>query len=119
MSNHTQTTFSPFPAGFPLEPAVPPLPCSRPSLEVWLRHWLQSEVTPHRAQTTLYCYTNIVEKHLIPTLGKVQLAKLTPELVQRYYQWLLTGQGLSPNTVRKHHVLLHTSLQKQLLKWEV
>lgn len=111
MANHTQTMFSAFPVGFPLEVSVPPVPCSRPSLQVWLRHWLKAEIAPHRAQTTLYCYTNIVERHLIPALGKVQLAKLTPELIQCYYQWLLTEQGLSPNTVRKHHVLLHTSLQ--------
>ena len=110
MANHTHMA-STLPVGFPMERSVRPLPCARPTLQIWLRHWLQTEIALYRAQTTLYCYTNIVERHLIPALGEIPLTKLTPDLIQCYYHWLLTERGLSPNTVRKHHILLHTSLQ--------
>lgn len=115
MSNSARIVSPPLPdpclVGFPLDP-LSDLPSGEPlTLAVWLRHWLDSAVAPYRARTTVYCYTNIVENHLIPALGKVHLSQLTPELINQYYHWLLTSQRLSPNTVRKHHILLHTSLQ--------
>lgn len=97
--------------GFPLELVSEPQLYDQPTLEVWLHHWMEHMVVPYRARTTVYCYTNIVENHLIPALGKVRLCELTPELINCYYRWLSTECGLSPNTVRKHHILLHTSLQ--------
>ncbi len=99
------------PVGFPLEPPDPVQMGEKLTLARWLRYWMTREVQPRRACTTVYCYENIVENHLIPALGAVRLDQLTPALINGYYQWLGTEKGLSPNTVRKHHTLLHTSLQ--------
>lgn len=111
----TVITLRPIPArpavGFPLEPPAAAGPAGGQTLAQWLRRWLKYEVEPHRASTTAYCYRNIVENHLIPALGEVRLRELTPALIDGYYQWLEKDKGLSPNTIRKHHTLLHTSLQ--------
>ena len=91
-----------------------PIPTPRPpapTLAEWLRRWLEQEVAPCRAVTTLYGYTNIVERHLIPALGQMPLDRLDQGALEGYYRWLAQQRGLSANTVRKHHTLLHTSLQ--------
>lgn len=88
-------------------PAAPP----SPTLEEWLHCWLEREVAPYRAVTTLYGYTNIVERHLIPALGQTPLDRLDRRMLEDYYRDLSERKGLSANTVRKHHTLLHTSLQ--------
>lgn len=100
------------PVGFPLDVPVPPPVSGSLTLTQWLRHWLAQQVAPHRAPTTVRCYTNIVERHLIPALGRVRLAQLTPALLNGYYQWLAREKSLSPNTIYKHHILLHTSLRQ-------
>lgn len=82
-----------------------------PVLSDWLRRWMEREVVPSHAKTTIYAYRNIVENHVIPALGKLRLSQLTPGLLEEYYYWLGAERGLSGNTIRKHHVLLHTSLQ--------
>ena len=76
----------------------------------WLEEWMTNVVAPTRAASTEYGYRNIVENHLVPALGEVALERLTPRHVQKYYTDLL-AQGLSPNTVRRHHDLLSTALR--------
>ena len=120
MSRHTKrparVTLRPLsdapPVGFPMDLHTPPKAGTTWTLAQWLRYWLTHMVEPHRARTTVYCYTNIVEKHLIPALGEVRLTALTPTMIESYYQWLGSEKNLSPNTVYKHHILLHTSLQQ-------
>ncbi len=76
----------------------------------WLEVWLRDFICPNREKTTVHGYGNIIRLHLIPMLGEVRLDELTPARLQRYYAALL-DKGLSHNTVRKHHVLLHTALE--------
>lgn len=82
-----------------------------PLLSEWLQRWMEREVKPSHAPTTAYAYGNIIKNHLIPALGRVKLSQLTPDLLEEYYHWLGTERRLCANTVRKHHILLHTSLQ--------
>ena len=82
-----------------------------PMLEDWLRRWMEREVVPNNERTTAYAYGNIVKNHLIPALGRVKLSQITPDLLEEYYHWLGKERGLASNTIRKHHILLHTSLQ--------
>lgn len=76
----------------------------------WLELWLRDFICPNREKTTVHGYENIIRLHLIPSLGEMKLSELTPAQLQHYYAALLDG-GLSHNTVRKHHVLLHTALE--------
>ena len=81
------------------------------TLEEWLDYWLNEVIMFTREPTTIYCYANIVNRHLIPALGQVRLCDLSPSLLQSYYAWVGQQKSLSSNTVRKHHILLHTALQ--------
>ena len=99
-------------------PAVSfPLPrpaCSadnRTALGDWLDLWMDFEIEPRRAETTINGYWNIIRNHMRPALGAVRLSGLTPELINGYYQWLADEKSLSPNAIRKHHVLLRTALK--------
>lgn len=105
-----------------LRPVEEPLPVSFPLKEFqrrggdpllsdWLRRWMEREVEPNNERTTAYAYGNIIKNHLIPALGRVKLSQITPDLLEAYYHWLGKERGLSSNTIRKHHIRLHTSLQ--------
>ena len=60
-------------------------------------------------------YSGIVKGHIIPSIGKIPLAKLTPQHIQKMYTDKLAA-GLSPRSVRYIHVVLHRALQTAL-KW--
>jgi integrase len=53
--------------------------------------------------------------HVISTLGKIPLAKLTPQRLQALYADRLAS-GRSPTTVRSIHAVLHTALEAAV-KW--
>jgi len=96
--------------GFPLPHSVRPADASV-TLGDWLDLWMDAEIEPRRAETTINGYWNIIRNHMLPALGAVRLADLSPDLINGYYKWLSTEKGLSPNTIRKHHILLHTALK--------
>lgn len=54
----------------------------------------------------------MMDKHIIPSLGDIQLQKLSPKNIQDYYNEKMNDavKPLSANTVRKHHTLLKTAL---------
>lgn len=87
------------------------LPLPNCTLQQWLTWWLYTEVMPYRAESTTYGYRNIIDLHLIPAIGQIPLNALSPLLIQTYLSQKL-GENLSPNTVRKHDVLLRTSLRR-------
>ena len=96
--------------GFPMPQAKLPA-SSNITLERWLDIWMEKDIEPSRADTTINGYDGIIRNHICPALGKVQLSDLTPELINGYYQWLAEAKALSANTIRKHHILLHTALK--------
>lgn len=85
------------------------LPTRTCTLERWLCWWLEEVVARDRAASTLYGYCNMARCHLIPALGQMPLTALTPIQIQTYLYSKL-DEGLSPNTVLKHYVLLTTAL---------
>ena len=95
---------------FPLPQSARPAD-NRTSLGDWLDLWMNAEIKPRRAETTVNGYRNIIRRHMRPALGAVRLSDLTPELINGYYRWLADERGLSPNTIRKHHALIHTALR--------
>lgn len=86
------------------------------TLAEWLNYWMESVVMVNREKTTYAGYKFIIEKHITPKIGSIQLQKLTPQIIQRFYTEELNEVNdkgkplLSSNTVRKHHTLLKTAL---------
>jgi integrase len=77
-----------------------------------LNQWLDGYVKTNCSQRTLDGYLSIIERHLIPALGHIQLKNLHPQEIQAYYG--KACERLSARTVAKHHRLL-----SQVLKYAV
>ena len=99
------------PSAVPSLPAAPPPADANVTLERWLDLWMSTIIEQDRADTTVGGYRNIIRNHLVPALGAVRLSCLSPALIDGYYHWLAEERSLSPNTIRKHHILLHTALE--------
>lgn len=79
-------------------------------LELWQTEYLKS-IKPN----TAYSYRRVCTNHIIPGLGAVKLTRLTPLMVQQFYNGLenkKTGEELSPKTVHNIHGILHKALQR-------
>lgn len=64
----------------------------------------------------------MITQHLKPSLGNIKISKLHPSHLQEYYSQKLVngkidGEGLSPQSVKHHHRLIHKVL-KDAVKWQ-
>ena len=84
--------------------------------EYLLDRWLPIMANTLRP-STWQSYKHSIEQHVIPTLGHLQLQRLTADhLDQLYAQLLTTGRvdgkgGLAPKTVRSIHTIVHKALR--------
>jgi len=89
---------------------------AKSTVEDFLRLWLRDYAQANLTQSTVDGYAIIMEKHLIPALGKYRLDKLRSVHIQDYYKRAMANDctdgkgGLSPRTVLHHHRLLHKAL---------
>lgn len=91
---------------------------TRMTVRAWLAQWHESkreEVSPKTHER----YGEIVNNFLIPALGALPLAKLTPSHIERAYSdWATGGRrdgkpgGLSPLTRRYIHIVLKSALTR-------
>jgi integrase len=81
-------------------------------LDYWLSVYKQS-IRPRSHER----YEQIIRLHLVPTLGKVKLDKLSPQHLQTLYTKKLE-EGLSTNTVIVIHGMLHKAL-KSAIRWGI
>jgi len=84
-------------------------PPGRLTVAEHLRNWLEGYVKTSCGMRTLDGYQSIVECHLIPALGQLQLKHLHPQVIQAYYG--KACERLSARTVHKHHRLLSQALK--------
>ncbi len=84
-------------------------PPGRLTVAEHLKNWLDGYVKTNCSQRTLDGYQSIIETHLIPALGQVQLKHLHPQVIQNYYG--KACDKLSARTVHHHHRVLSQSLK--------
>ena len=84
-------------------------PPGRLTLADHLHNWLEGYVKTNCSERTLDGYTSIIENHLIPSLGHIQLKQLQPQAIQAYYG--KAASQLSPQTVHHQHRVLSQSLK--------
>ncbi len=89
----------------------------RTTVAQYLEQWLEEAAKPRVRHSTYVSYSAIVRNHLIPRLGKVQLTKLTPPMVQLFLNEKLAA-GYSPRRVQYFHAVLRRALNRAL-KWEL
>src|SRR5665647_1541946 len=66
--------------------------------------WLPSR---HLEVTTRAGYQSYLRTHFVPFFGHMQLARIMPSTVQEWVT-LAVEQGLSPGSITKYHVMLHS-----------
>lgn len=75
----------------------------------YLNQWIENSVKSSVRPKTYTGYRSVCESRIIPNLGKIKLANLTPAHIQSLYADL-AKQGLSPRSiVNTHQVLRCTS----------
>lgn len=82
----------------------------------WLNVWLK-EYCNNIKQTTLETYTCVINLHIMAALGSVKLQKLSPVMIQTFYNNSLKGtadgkNALSPKSIKRLHAIIHHSLKQ-------
>lgn len=77
----------------------------------WLNTWEQ-DYTVDLKPSSVESYRYQIKNHIRPELGLVPLDKLTPQVVQHFYNDLIKKRGLSPGSVHHIHNILHNALQQ-------
>jgi integrase len=95
-----------------LDKGLPVLRDERQTVGAFLASWLEAR-RGQVEQSTWERYEEYIRLHLVPTLRKTTLAKLTPQQVQSLYAAKLAA-GLSSTTVAHLHATLHTALDHAL-----
>lgn len=83
---------------------------SRERLTEHIERWLRRQEVRVKAETlepkTLHEYRGHLRRHVVPDLGWMAVAKVSPRVLEEHYARLLE-RGLSPTTVRHVAMLLH------------
>ena len=78
-------------------------------LSEWLKTWLRDYIGNVKP-ATVKSYTDHVNLNISPYIGKTQLAKLSPAMIQSMYNALQREKGLSAKTIKNVHGVLHRAL---------
>jgi integrase len=90
--------------------------CGRMTLGAFLEAWLQSLSLCNKPRaSTVASYRQIIEKHVMPTLGGSQLASLTPGNVKALYL-AMKDRGKSPRLVEMVHTVLHRAMKRAVIE---
>jgi integrase len=87
------------------------------TVEQYLKQWLSDVVQGSVRPRTYESYESTIRKHVLPTLGRIELTKLTPQHVQALLQ-AKKDERLSPRSVANVRAVLRAALN-QALEWEI
>lgn len=83
----------------------------------WLLIWLENYVQPTAKERTRLRYSEVVKHHLIPHIGELEMAEVTPLVLQQMVTGLTangnlrTGGALSANTVNVIITVIQSALR--------
>lgn len=80
-------------------------------LETWLADVAKHNLSPRSFER----YAGIVRQHIIPDIGRIPLTQLRLDHLQKHYSDLLEN-GLSPQSVRYDHAIIHRALQSAVIR---
>ena len=87
-------------------------------LSQFLDFWLKEYIMPYKAPKTFIFYELNLNKRIIPDLGPIELRKLTPQDIQRFYNRTVKERidgkpgPLSSTSLRAIHRTLHAALER-------
>ena len=83
------------------------------SFTAFLRNWLEI-VKPTVEATTFGAYNSAVTNRIIPYFDErhpgLRLIDLTPKMIQDYYTYEMSHNGVSANTIKHRHANIHRAL---------
>lgn len=97
-------------AGVAIKPA-------QQTLGEYLDHWLESAAKPRVRPKTFAGYSDMLDRHIRPTLGLRPLSKLTPLEIQRAFH-AMAERGLSARSIEYTRMILKQAL-KQAISWRL
>ena len=71
----------------------------------WLSKWMAEYVVPNKRQKTIERYEGLIQRHITPDLGRIELTKLTPSEI-RALEAKLTALGMAPKGVELVHTVI-------------
>jgi integrase len=92
-----------------------PVVDERQTVRHFLDHWLDTIKPPVRKPRTHRRYAELIRLHVLPVIGSIRVAKLTPKELQSVYS-KARGAGLTTTTVHQIHAIMHRAL-KQACAW--
>lgn len=84
--------------------------CSRRTVADWFFQWMEDEVRGSVKASSYQTYLNLLQKHILPVLGKTPLASVTPSVVNSFIA-AMEGAGLSQSTVKGAYRLLAAAMR--------
>lgn len=90
----------------------------RYTLREWLSVWMDEIIVPNSKLKTIDRYRGAIDSHILPYLGRVEIAKLAPRQIQELEVTLIREKGLQPKGVNLVHGILSGAL-KYALKMDV
>lgn len=88
----------------------------RQTVEMYLRSWLAGTAANTLRPRSLERYTSIVEQHILPTCGQLQLDRFSEQHVASLHE--LWARSVSSATVRYHHSVLRSAF-RQAVEWRL
>lgn len=85
----------------------------------WLKIWLETYMKNSLKQSTYTSYAGYINNHLAPAFPNLKLKDLTSKLLQEFYNYKLTEEGLSPKTIANLHRCLHKALKQAVLEHHI
>ncbi|MFG0211902.1 tyrosine-type recombinase/integrase [Brevibacillus porteri] len=77
----------------------------------FMTDWLRDKKTKVKSRT-LETYAGLVNNHILPALGDLPLADITPRHIQNLYNELHESERLSGENIQKVHTIINESLNK-------
>jgi integrase len=95
-----------------------PVMNERLTVSEYLNRWLNEVAKQRTRPMTWRGYEHLVRLHILPTLGRVRLAKLTPQHVQSLVTHKVREGSLAPRTIQYMHSVLRAALN-QAVRWRM
>ena len=90
----------------------------RLTMAEYLNRWLYEVAKQRTRPMTWRGYEQLVRVHILPSLGRVRLAKLTPQHVHSLVNQKVREGRLSPRTIQYMHSVLRAALN-QAVRWQM
>lgn len=83
----------------------------------FLREFMDNRSKQQTRASTFHTQMNVVNKHIVPELGKTKLRDMTPMQLEKFYKRKL-DEGLRPSYIRSMHAIITKTLNAALT-WEL